>query len=196
VSGVLLEKGKVVRAFIAVLGVVVVSFACADGFAAAAGGTPAVALRSGHIGRYEWWADLEAPESEAERGNGEVCLAISMLEPLPGHRAEGNEVAGCGNPPGRQPVIEYLKGGSGERVRTVLAALFPAGVRRVHLKLVGRPGHDYPAGVLDQGAAQGITSSPLAFFARGFSSSVCIQHLVGYGAEGAVLSHLGRQSCR
>lgn len=191
----LFENGRGARGVTVVLCALVAWIFFATGVVAASS-LPAVALRSGHIGRYEWWSALEAPESDRERESGNVCLAISMLEPLPAHRAEGSAVAGCGKPSESQPLVEHLRGGRGKHVRTVLAALFPAGVRRVYLKVAGRPGHNYPAGLLDQGAVQGISSSPLAFFAHGFSNSACIQRMVGYDAEGAVLSHLGRQSCR
>lgn len=156
---------------------------------------PAVALRSGSIGRYLWWSSLEAPELAKERERGYVCLAISMLEPLPSHRAEGSAVAGCGPPPSGHPMVEYLEGGEGKRVRTVIAALFPVGVRQVYLKTVGTPGREYPSSRLSEDVVQGVSARPLAFFAHGFATSACIQGMVGYGAKGEVLSRLGRQGC-
>lgn len=157
---------------------------------------PAATLREGHLGRYAWWAAIESPELEAERREGDVCLAISMLEPISPYRAEGSEVASCGPVPSSRPMTEYLRGGRHKRVRVVFAAVFPFNVRRVFVKIRGKPGQTFSAGHLSESAVRDISPEPLAFFVHGYTHSVCIQRIVGYGTGGEAISRLGKEACR
>lgn len=157
--------------------------------------TKRVQLRSGHIGRYLWSASLEAPESAEDRGAGDICLEISMLEPISPRSAEGSSVAGCGSPPSDRPTIEYLSGGPRHRARTVLAVLFPAEVRTATVELRGHRDRTIRAGTLRQDRLQGIADSPVSFVAHGYLGRVCILRIEGIAASGEVVSTLGRQAC-
>jgi hypothetical protein len=167
----------------------------ARGAAAAPSPLPRAVFRSGHLGHFQWGAAVEAPEEVEEREGGAICLDISMVEPLPGGRAEGSDLADCGPPPARQPVLLEMVGGRNARLRTAIGVLFPPTVRRVALKLKGVSLRFYPAQQLDMASLSGISDEPLAAFAHGFLGRPCIVQLRGYSAKGAVVSRLGQQRC-
>ena len=67
------------------------------GAASEAEKVPTAELANGRIGADQWRASAMAPEEVQERKEGNVCLSISFLEVWPQQeRAEGNEVAQCG----------------------------------------------------------------------------------------------------
>jgi hypothetical protein len=151
-----------------------------------------VALRSGHIGHYAWEAYvLVAPEPEAEQPGGLVCVGISMLQPTSANNAEGTGVAGCGAPPSSRPLIEYFRGGRDGRSRSVLVVLLTSDVKRVYVEVAGQPGRTYRTGHLSLEALAAASPVPLAFFAHGYAAPLRVRRIVGYGADGAVLSRLG-----
>jgi hypothetical protein len=154
-----------------------------------------VYLRAGHMGRYHWSAAAELPENQRERDAGEVCPEITMIEPTAAGGLEGQSAASCGPPPSSRPSTEYISGGYGGTVRSVLAVLFPPEVRKVKLKLRGHPRRLLRAGhvkVQDPDAAGPI---PLAFVVQGLVGRVCIESIDGLDSAGEVVSTLGRQAC-
>jgi hypothetical protein len=171
---------------------VVLSCCCTAG---ASGESVAVSLGQGHIGRYEWAADLEAPEDEGERERGDVCLGLSMLEPTSAHSAEGNEVAQCGQVTRSMPMIEGIRGGSGSRVRTVLAMVFGGDARRVHLRLQGQPVVNLRLRRASMSTLGSPSSGPLTYFVHGYAERVCIQALVAYDGDGEAIFRLPSRQC-
>jgi hypothetical protein len=152
-------------------------------------------LRGGHIGRDEWAAYVERPESQAERAAGFVCPSITMLEFAGREAGEGSSVASCGPVPTDQPTVEYIRGGRRGRIRTVVAVLFPPEVRRVKMRLRGRPAISLAAQHVTLPAYAGLSPVPLAAVVRGFAGRVCIESLLGIDAKGTVLSRLGHPGC-
>lgn len=154
-----------------------------------------VALRSGHMGRFEWSAGIESAEGAGERKAGDLCLYISVLEPT-ASGGEGQLIANCGPPPTMQPTTEFESGGSYEgRLKSVLALLFPSDVRSIRLKLKGRPVEAIRTVQVSEMALPSGPRMPLAFVAKGIVGRICIQRITGLSAVGKVVSRLGRQRC-
>jgi hypothetical protein len=154
-----------------------------------------VALRSGHMGRFQWSAGIEAPEGANERKAGDVCLYISVLEPT-ASGGEGQLAANCGAPPTKHPTTEFESGGSYEgRLKSVLALLFPSDVRSIMLKLRGSPAQTIQTVQVSDTALPSGPRVPLAFAAKGIVGRICIERVTGISAAGKVVSTLGRQRC-
>lgn len=173
----------------------VIAVQAVSAFGAATSEEEAVPLRSGRMGNYLWASFIKSPEAAAEREAGRICLAVSMLEPLPGNRAEGNEDATCQAPPGDQPILEYISGGYQGKVRTAIAVIFPTGVSSVRLKLRGEPAQTIRARVAKLPSTFNVAERNVPYIGRGYTHRVCIESMKGYGASGSVISVLGRQPC-
>ena len=186
-----------VRSTISALCLVLIGFVAQVCSAVAAEPTTdeAVSLRSGHMGNYLWASFIEQPELPAERNAGRVCLAISMLEPAPGNRAEGNEVATCQSPPSDRPLIEDISGGFDGKVRTAIAVIFPTGVRSVKLKIKGQPAQTVRTQEAYLPSTFNVDERSVPYIGRGYTHRVCIERIEGYDAKGVRITALGRRSC-
>lgn len=79
---------------------------------------PSVSLGEGHIGRFLWAAQVEAPEIRGEKG---ICLSVFTLGPTPTRTAEGNDVTQCGSISSTTPMVESFTGGRRHKRRTARA---------------------------------------------------------------------------
>lgn len=156
---------------------------------------PYVPLTQGHIGRYEWAAELEAPEDSGERARGAICLSLVMFEPTSAHTAEGNEVAQCGVLQPTAPMIEAFRGGKRGKPRTVLGMVFAGQAVKLKLKLRGMPRRTVRLRAVRGRELGAISSQPLTFFAHGYKDVVCLQGAVAFDASGGVVARVGKQHC-
>ena len=153
---------------------------------------PSIILSSGHIGRYQWEAALEAPEDQREQQEGALCLSLSMLEPTSRYSAEGNEIAQCQK---GTPFFEGLSGGTKGKPKAILGMVFMGEAKNLKLKLRGLPMEGFRLRGLSKDKLGSISSVPLSYFVHGFARKVCIQHAAAYDAKGSVVARLGRKPC-
>lgn len=185
--------GRAAGAFCAVA--MIVAGQAISAFGASTSTDEAVPLRAGRIGDYLWSSFIEHPELAEERESGRICLAVSMLEPVPGNRAEGNEAATCQAPPSDRPLIESISGGAQGKVRTVIAVIFPAGVSSVKLKVRGEPMRTVRAQIARLPATFNVDERNVPYIGRGYTHKVCIESMKGYDKSGAAIAALGRRPC-
>jgi len=155
--------------------------------------TPQILLGSGHMGRYEWAVEVEAPEDENELRQGAICLSVIMLEPTSAHTAEGNEVAQCGVLEPQTPMIEIYDGGARRKPRRVIGMLIGGEARTLRLKLAGQPVRYVRLRTIDKKSLEPITKTRVTYFVHGYAQAVCIQHAVAFDATGAPVARIGRQ---
>ncbi len=156
---------------------------------------PAVELAKGMIGADQWRASAMAPELVQEQEEGNVCLSISFLEVwTKQERAEGNEVAQCGELGTHEIMFEsYTKHRGQKRPHSAVAFLLVESASRIVLKLKGTPPETIRLRHLPSQPATG--GRRLAYFARGYARPFCLQHLTAYNATGQRIAHLAGQRC-
>lgn len=156
---------------------------------------PEAELAHGKIGADKWEAAAMAPEFVQEREEGNVCLSISFLEVWPQQeRAEGNEVAQCGEL-GKHEIMfqSYTKHRGQKKPHSAVAFLLDESASRIVLKLKGHaPDTIRLRHLTPQAATDGRR---LAYFARGYARKFCLQNVTVYNTGGERVAHLGGQSC-
>jgi len=187
-------SGSVVCAVLALL-VMCPPFAARAGAESEAEGVPTAELAHGKIGADEWEAAAMAPEEAQAREEGSVCLAIFFVEVWPAQeRAEGNEVAQCGELGTHEIMFEsFTKHRGQKRPHSAVAFLLDESASRIVLKLKGQAAETIRLRHLPPQAA--TSGRRLAYFARGYARKFCPQRVTAYNAAGERVAHLGGQSC-
>jgi hypothetical protein len=149
-----------------------------------------VPLGSGYLGRYQWSAAVEAPETAEQRRHGEICLELSMFEP-----GEGSDVAGCRTLAAEEVLVESITAGRKGKLRTAIAMLFPPAAVSLSLNVSGYEWRTYQLRQLSAEELHSISPGPLSYFAHGFRGRGCVESYVAYDSSGnAVVSH-PREAC-
>lgn len=171
------------------------SFAAHAGAEPEAEKVPTAELAHGKIGADEWEAAAMAPEFAQEREAGNVCLSISFLEVWPKEeRAEGNEVAQCGELGTHEIMFEsYTKHRGRKRPHSAVAFLFDESASRIVLMLKGQGAETIRLRHLP--SQEATSGRQLAYFARGYARQFCLQRLTAYNAAGQRVAHLGTRRC-
>jgi len=156
---------------------------------------PVAELANGMIGADQWRASAMAPEEVQERKEGNVCLSIFFLEVWPQQeRAEGNEVAQCGELSTHETMFEsYTKHRRHRRPHSAVVFLLDESASRIVLKLKGQAADTIQLRHLTPQEA--TAGRRLAYFARGYARPFCLQRLTAYNAAGQRVAHLGRRPC-
>jgi hypothetical protein len=165
------------------------------GIAQAAEPATSFSLSEGHIGRYWWGSQVEAPGEGVDLGYRAICLSITLLEPTSRYSAEGSESAECGPLAADEPMIQIMAGGKKGKRRTVATMLFDGEVEKLYLKLRNQPAKTVRLKKITQEELGAIWTGPLSYYSSGYAGRFCIQRFVAYGASGSVVSKSGRQSC-
>lgn len=153
-----------------------------------------VQIASGHIGRYQWAAAIERPESKEEAAESAVCLALAFSEPPPSRGGISN-VSQCGPLSQSAAITESIGGGHEGKRRMALAMLFDGRVRRLYLKVAGQTGRSIKLLRVSASQLGSIRSESVSYFAHGYAGNVCVERFIAYSSKGSVLQDSGRQSC-
>jgi hypothetical protein len=154
-----------------------------------------VTLGGGRLGNYLWDAHVGPAESVSEREAGDVCLELTMLEPVGGGRREERESATCRALPTARPWLEGIAGGSGGKVRSALAILFPPAVHTAELNVRGEGVRLFPVRIARLPATFGVAAREVPYLALGYPRKACVEAVRGFDRTGALVASLGRQRC-